>query len=111
MPKSVIHRLTALLVAVAIVVSTSAHAMPMLSVGKAESASSGMLAGSDAGACKGAVPDLKMKGGCLAACAPVFALVQPESLLQRFDFQTEWAWTSESGTPLRIKPDTSPPRT
>jgi hypothetical protein len=108
---AVIRRFTALLLVVAVVVSTSAHAMPMLSVAKADSASSAMLPGSKADACKIAVPDLKMKAGCLATCAPLFALVQPDSLLQRFEFQTEWAWTSESGTPLRIKPDTSPPRT
>jgi hypothetical protein len=108
---SLIHRLARLLVTVAFVVSTSAHAMPMPSVAKAESTISGMLNGDDVGACKGAAPDLKMKGRCLATCAPVFAVPQPLSTFQRVDFKNAWTWTSEFGATLDIKPDTSPPRT
>jgi len=100
-----------LLVALAFVFGTTAHAMPMPSVAKAGSAMAVMAHSADSSGCKGSTSDLGMNGRCLASCAPVFALLQPVSISGPIDTRSARARTSEFGATVAVKPDTSPPRT
>ncbi len=105
-----IHCLAKLLVALAFVVTTTANAMPMLSMAKSESAIASVPHSFSPSACKDLAPGKGMKSNCVAMCAHVFALVPPFPTLQNADLQIALSLASELGDGLDIRPDTSPPR-